>query len=280
MKKLSVLLVVLLMLSMLAGCKNEGGTPNVQIPGYQIKLALGSDWTEVEKPDDTNLEEGQSPIISRFDLEMEKKGMKLLALGFAPQDFVDLPIADDLFIDCNDTLQTVITDLSEVTAPSSYEKNGKQIISAMFSGNENGETKRIYCFQVDFGADTYCQAWIAFIAKEADMNKNKDAFKAIVEGAVCSAEPYDFESGMDDELYFDEDGNLITDDTEPEEIIYDTEPVSQESNPTEPSVDATVSTTAPAETTAATEASAPAATTAPAETTAAAETTTAATQAQ
>jgi len=240
MKKLSILLVLVLLLGALAGCKNNG-TPDTQIPGYQISLVLGDSWTEVEKPDDTNLEEGEMPIISRYDLEMENKGMKLLVLGFSPYDFVDLPLADELFTDCTETLLATLTETSEIAAANSYKSGDKQIISAMYSGKESGEAKQVYCFMVDFGEDTYCQVWLAFIAKEADMNKNKDAFKAIAESAVCSADPYDFESGLDDELYFDEDGNLITDETGAEEEYYDeTEAIpTGEVNPPEPTYETT-----------------------------------------
>jgi hypothetical protein len=81
----------------------------------------------------------------------------------------------------------------------------------------------------------------------------------IVDGMTCTAEPYDFESSLDDELYFDEDGNLITDETEPLEGPGETYPEEvAESNPPAPTAEDTPSTTE--------EATVPA-TTAPAETT-------------
>ena len=52
MKKLSLLLVALLMLSMLAGCKNEAGATEQLIPGYSISLPVGDGWTVIEKEAD------------------------------------------------------------------------------------------------------------------------------------------------------------------------------------------------------------------------------------
>ena len=259
MKKLSILLVLVLILGMLAGCKKEeDGTPDLLIPGYNIGLFVGKGWTQIEQKEEVDLEEGEVPVISLYDLEMEKNGMKLLAMGFAPTDFVDLPIAEDLFMDCTDTLLSNYTETSEVSATTSYEKDGKVILSAMYGGKDGNDEKRIYCFMVDFAEDTYYQAWVAFIAKESDMNKNKDAFKTIVETMVCNAEPYDFESAIGDDEYFDEEGNLIVDETETE--IFDdleTTPVAEETAPTtgESLEQTTPATTAPvAETVGATEA--------------------------
>ena len=52
MKKLSLLLVVVLMLGMLAGCKNETGATEQQLPGYLINLPVGEGWTVIEKEDE------------------------------------------------------------------------------------------------------------------------------------------------------------------------------------------------------------------------------------
>jgi hypothetical protein len=254
MKKLSLLLVALLMLSMLAGCKNEAGATEQLIPGYSISLPVGDGWTVIEKEADL-----EASAYTNFDLQLEKKGIQLVAVGFAPQDFVDLPLAEDLYLDGAYYLDDILTEVSEDGEPTTYEAKGKTILSGMFTGKDGDTEKKAYCFLVDFGADTYNMAWVAFIAKDADIKKNKDAFKAIVDGMTCTAEPYDFESSLDDELYFDEDGNLITDETEPLEGPGETYPEEvAESNPPAPTTEDTPSTTeevtvpattAPAETT-------------------------------
>lgn len=241
MKKLSILLALVLMFSMLAACNSEDANAASQmIPGYEITLTIGDGWTVIEE--------------SEYDLALEKKGMQLYAYGFSPSDFVDMPLAEDMFLDFSGILLASLTDATTVEAESTYSTDDKQIITCMYSGKEGDTAKQFYCFLVDFGEVTGNQAWVVFAAKEGDMKKNRDAFKKMVDTMVCTADPYDYESSLDDEIIFDEEGNPIYDDfTEPEDIPYETEEESvTESNPPEP-------TTAPA-TEAATEATAEATT--------------------
>ena len=112
MKKLSLLLVALLMLSMLAGCKNETGSSEQLIPGYHIALPVGDGWSVIEKEDDL-----EAAATHSFDLVMEKKGIKLVAIGFAPQDFVDLPLAEDLYLDGAYFLEDALTEVREDGEP-------------------------------------------------------------------------------------------------------------------------------------------------------------------
>lgn len=234
MKKLSILLALVLVFSLLTACNSEEATtPDQTIPGYLIGMIVGDGWTPIEE--------------SEYDLALEKNGMQLYAYGFSPADFVDMPTAEDMFLDCTGSLLESLTDVSTVSEESTYTAGDKQIRTAMYAGKEGDTAKQFYCFMVDFGEETGNMAWVAFAAKEADMKKNKAAFKEIIDGMVCTAEPYDYESPMEDEILFDEDGNPIFEDsfTEPEDIPYeDTEPT-YEVNPPEP----TQETNAPAEAT-------------------------------
>ncbi len=251
MKKLSILLALVLLLSMLTACNPEETIPDQKIPGYNIGLSAGTGWTIV---DNLNVEEEVS--MSKYDLEMTKDGMSIYAIGFSPADFIDLPLAEDLYIDCTDSLLESLTDVSTLEAQSGYTSGDKNILESLYAGKEDGVDKQFYCFMVDFGEETGNMVWVCFAAKESAMKKNKSTFKSIVEGMVCTAEPYDYESSLADELYFDEEGNLIVDETEPETPPAETEPeVTAESNPPEPTAEdpsvPTIETTAPAESTSA-----------------------------
>ena len=225
MKKLSILLALVLLLSMLTACNSKDGGDTAQmIPGYLISINTGDGWTAIEE--------------SGYDLALEKKGMQLFAYGFSPYDFVDLPLVEDMFVEFSDILLASITDASTVEAESTYTVGDKTIISCMYSGKEEDTAKQFYCFMVDFGEVTCNQAWVIFSAKESDMKKNRDAFKKMVDNMVCTAEPYDYETALEDEILFDEEGNPIYDDfIEPDDIPYETETM-PETNPPEPTTEA------------------------------------------
>lgn len=247
MKKLSLLLAIVLLLGTLAACNPETtDEPNQLIPGYQIGLNIGNGWTAIEE--------------SEYDLALEKNGMQLYAYGFSPADFVDMPTAEDLFIDCTATIVEGLTEVRTVTEESSYTAGSKQVMTVTYAGKEGDTEKQFYCSVVDFADESGCLAFVAFAAKEGDMKKNKDSFKAMVDGMVCTAEPYDYESAMEDEILFDEDGNPIYPDvTEPGDIPYDESEPTYEENPPEPTetveetAEATTAATTTATTTAATE---------------------------
>ena len=240
MKKLSVLLAIALLLGALAACNPENTSePNQLIPGYLIGLNVGSGWTTIEE--------------SEYDLALEKNGMQLYAYGFSPADFVDMPTAEDMFIDCTGTIVAGLTEVRTVAEESTYTAGTKQIMTVTYAGKEGDTEKQFYCSVVDFADESGCLAFVAFAAKEGDMKKNKDSFKAMVDGMVCTAEPYDYESAMEDEIIFDEDGNPIyPDETEPEDIYYDESEPTYEVNPPEPTEMTTATTETVAETTEAT----------------------------
>ena len=237
MKKLSLMLALLLLVGMLAGCNSEEGASESKytIPGYQVSLPAGEGWTTVEE--------------SNYDLEMTKDGITLYAMGFSIADFVDLPTAEDLYLECTDELLSALTEVSEKEAVSTYTKDSKSIMVALHSGKDGDTTKQYYCFMVDFGAETGTMTWIAFSAKADTLKKNKDSLKAIVDGMTCSAKASEMGDLTEDGLEFDENGELIVEETEPYDIPYETDPAPT-TNPPEPTEEASPSETTPEETTA------------------------------
>lgn len=227
MKKLSILLALVLLVGMLAACNPEEAPKGttVFIPGYLIDLPVGDGWTAAEEPS--------------YDLELSKDGIKLYAMGFSVADFVDPPMLEDLNYECEDTLFSTLTDVSVKEETSEYSAKGKRILVTMYAGKDGDTSKQFYCFAVDFGEETGTSAWICFAAKADAMKKNKDTFKSIVENAVCTAKLSDM-VGLDgeDDLLFDENGELIVDVTEPEDIPYDYEETEPTVTPEAPTEDA------------------------------------------
>jgi len=169
MKKIVLLLAVLLVLGMLAGCNagEEKKTPDHVVPGYSISLYTGKGWTAAKE--------------SQYDLELSKDGVTMFVMGFTTRDFVDMPSAEELFLDCNDDLLEELADVSVKEEETSYEKDGRKIISTLFSGKSGGKTRQYYCFAVDFDDEAESVAWVCFSATERVMKRQKAALKTIVD---------------------------------------------------------------------------------------------------
>ena len=230
MKKLSILLALVMLITLLAACNTEGDNApaDFEVPGYLVQLPTGKGWTSVED--------------TLYDLELTKDGIKLYVRCFNLGDFVDMPLVEDLYIDELDGLLATLTDAAEKEAQSTYQKDGKTIITSLQTGKEGEEARELYCFAVDFGGNSGTIAWVAFSAKADVMSKNKASFKSIVEGMTCTNEfPEDYDP-FADELEFDENGELITDETEPEEYFEEegTEPTETPEQPSEPTDNAVV----------------------------------------
>lgn len=247
MKKLSIALVLVLLVSLLAACNPQGAQNTaVTIPGYFVELDPGKGWTAAEE--------------SNFDLELSKDDMKLYAMGFSVEDFVDPPLVEDLVYDGEFSLSKFVTDLAVVEDTADISSGNKTILVTLYEGSENGTDKQYYCFSVQFAEETGAYAWLCFSAKADALKKNRDNFKSIVEAMTCSAQFSG--SALDDEPMFDENGELIVDETyeDYEEPIIETEPVIEEpttgTEPAEPTrnTEATEATEAATEATEATEA--------------------------
>lgn len=204
MKKIALLLAALLVLGMLAGCNaEEEKTPDHVVPGYSINFYTGDGWTEAEE--------------SAYDMQMSKDGVTMYAMGFTLMDFVDMPPAADLYLDCNDELFEEKTDVSVKEKETSYEKNGHQIISTLFSAKSGDETRQYYCFMVSFNDDAGSTAWVCFEATEKVMKQKKSELKKLVEEMDANGEyvsPEEMEELLEDGL--DDGGEEYVDDYQDE----------------------------------------------------------------
>lgn len=193
MKKIALLLAALLVLGMLAGCNaEEEKTPDHMVPGYDIGLYTGEGWTVAEESD--------------YDLQLSKSGVTMYVMGFTVMDFVDMPAAEDLYLECNEDLFEDKTDLSVKEKESSYEKNGKKLISTLFSAKSGEETRQYYCFMVSFTDEAESKAWVCFSATEKVMKQKKAELKTIAETMDANGEyisPEEMEELLEDAMYAD-----------------------------------------------------------------------------
>lgn len=239
MKKFSLLLAVLMLIGMLAACNTEGDNApaEFEVPGYLVNVPCGKGWTSVED--------------TLYDLELTKGDLKMYVRAFSRADFVDMLTAEELYTDELDGLLSTLTDTAEKEALSTYTAGDKTVITSMHTGKEGETDKEFYCFCVDFGGSTGTVAWVAFAAKSGDMSKNKASFKSMVDGMTCTAhfdEDYD---PFEEEYQFDENGELIVEESEPTDAPGDME---EETEPTTNPPEPTETTEAPTETPATTEA--------------------------
>ena len=236
MKKIALLLAALLVLGMLAGCNaEEEKKPDHVVTGYDINLYTGEGWSVVED--------------SGYDMQLTKDGITMSIIGFTAMDFVDMPTAEDLYLDCNNELFEEKTGKSVKEKESSYEKNGNKIISTLFSAKNGDKTELYYCFMVSFADEAESKAWVCFSGAEKTIHKKKADLKKLVETMTANGEyisPEELEELIDDSMGEEVmDGEVAEDDYEvsPDdgaaEDVPATESSAEEENPTtgEPEVE-------------------------------------------
>lgn len=247
MKKIALLLAALLVLGMLAACNAEEGekNPAYAISGYDINI-YDEGWEVAEESD--------------YDMEMVKDGVTMSMIGFTSMDFLDVPPAEELYQDANeDLLETksvVVTDEAETT----YEKNGHQIISTMFSAKDGETNMKYYCFMVSFDDEAGSMAWICFSATPEVMEKQKGELKALVEAMDANGKyvsPEEMEAQLEEamgEEFYEEDEELpeeemgyVGEDFPVTTVPEETEPAEEETEETKPAEGEATEETEPAE---------------------------------
>ena len=136
MKKIALLLAALLVLGMLAACNaEEEKVPAQVISGYDINI-YSEGWKVVEE--------------TNYDMELVKDGVTMSMIGFTSMDFLDVPPAEDLYVDANEDMLEDKSVVVTAEAETTYEKNGHQIISTLFSAKDGETNMQYYCFMISF----------------------------------------------------------------------------------------------------------------------------------
>ena len=204
MKKIALLMAVLLVLGLFAGCNAEKEkTPDHVVPGYSINLYTGEGWAKAEE--------------TSYDLQLSKDGVTLYVRGYTLMDFVDMPPMEDLFLDDIQSLQEGLTDISVKEKQTSYEVDGRTIVSTLFSAKEGEETKQFYCFGIDFTDEAGSVAFLCFSAGEKTMKKQKTNLKKIADQMDANGEyisEEEFFELLEDAQYEDGSETLTPDDLE------------------------------------------------------------------
>ena len=239
MKKIALLLAALLVLGMLAGCNTaeEDQGPAHVINGYDINI-YDDGWKEVEQID--------------YDMQLVKDGVTMSMIGFTSMDFVDIPPAEDLYVDANEDMLEDKSAVVAAEAETSYEKNGKQYISTLFSAKDGETNMQYYCFMVTFNDEAGSMAWICFSATTEVMKQQKDNLKKLVESMDANGKYYTQEEldqqvqdALGEDGYAEDSGETIGEtgyvgeDFPVTTLPEDTEPAEEETKPADDAPDAT-----------------------------------------
>ena len=227
MKKIALLLAALLVLGMLAACNaEEEKVPAQVISGYNINI-YSEGWKVVEE--------------TNYDMELVKDGVTMSMIGFTSMDFVDVPPAEDLYVDANEDMLEDKSVVVTVEPETRYEKNGHRYISTLFAAKDGETNMQYYCFMVEFDDEAGSMAWICFSATTEVMQKQKAELKKIVEAMDANGEykspeelEAELEEAMGDEFYAP-DGELTDEEMGyvGEDFPVTTLPVEEETKPAE-----------------------------------------------
>lgn len=172
MRKISMILAVLLMLGMLAGCNAK--TPNYRIENYELDLVIPSGWTQTEE--------------SWYDLELHKGDATILVRAYIPLDFMDEMLdLEELFTLDTDHLLMQKEDVQVKEEKKTFESDGKDISTTLYTAKDGDETLQYLCCQVEFNNDGQTVAWVAFIADEKTMDKNRKTYETILKDMKCES---------------------------------------------------------------------------------------------
>ena len=179
MKKLTLLLVALLIVGLFAGCKTEapegsqtlpieGTIPQAQpnkelelwremyfgVPGYEVYLPLDSDWQQADE--------------TKYDLEMTKD--------------------EELFARCETMYFKDLGEVTVVEEKAEYQVEQTRFASTLVSTTDGSTVTQHYCFEVEFDDELNSTVWVCFAAEESMMAEKKVELKAIADGVGADGE--------------------------------------------------------------------------------------------
>lgn len=199
MKKLTLLLVALLIVGLFAGCKTEmpegsqtlpveGSIPQAQpnkelelwreknfgVPGYEVYLPLDSGWQQADE--------------TKYDLEMTKDEVTLRVIVFTSMDFEEMPDAEELFTRCETMYFKDLGEVSVVEGKAEYQMEQTRFASTLVSTTDGSTVTQHYCFEVEFDDELNSTVWVCFAAEESVMAEKKVELKAIADGVGADGE--------------------------------------------------------------------------------------------
>lgn len=179
MKKMCLLLAALLVLGLLAGCNNEDKTPDNSKPGYDMGFELDEGWEAA--PD------------SDYDMEVSKDGVKMVSREFASSDFLDMPTLEELFHDCNGDVLENLTDVAVVEEMTSYQVEGKQVVTMLYSGKDVDVSKQYCFFGVAFDNRAESMIWVCYSGSADAIKAQRADLKAVVDSATPDSDAMTWE---------------------------------------------------------------------------------------
>ena len=171
MRKIALLLTLVLILGLFAACKKEEMT--VTVPGYQIHIPTDGTWTVAEESD--------------YDLEMDAGSLKIRAVAYVATDFVDPPLAEELYLDHNEDLAALYEELTVAEEEKSYNSGAKTIWVTVYSAGD----EKIVSAMVSLGNEAESVIWLALSGPAKDVEKYRGSFDSMLKNMTCDAEPED-----------------------------------------------------------------------------------------
>ena len=209
MKKLTLLLVALLIVGLFAGCKTEAPEgsealptegPNQEVyhneelelwrekyfgvPGYEVYLPLDSDWQQADE--------------TKYDLEMTKDDVTLRVIAFTSMDFEEMPEVEELFARCETMYFKDLGEVTVVEEKAEYQVEQTRFASTLVSTTDGSTVTQHYCFQVEFDDALNSTVWVCFAAEESVMAEKKAELKAIADGVGADGEADPLEESEDE----------------------------------------------------------------------------------
>lgn len=173
MRKITLLLASVMLLSLFSGCKKEeAAKPNYTIPNSNVNIQLDDGWVEVED--------------TPYNVELTKDGVTMMVESYISTDFVDMPPLEELFDDCNYILFRTLSDQTEIEAPQTYTVEEKTIIHAMYTAQTEKGLTYFRCFAVEFHDLANTITWVCYSGNEKSIKDQKAEMKATVESMVSS----------------------------------------------------------------------------------------------
>lgn len=209
MKKLTLLLVALLIVGLFAGCKTEtpegsetipveGTIPQAQpneeleqwrekyfgVPGYEVYFPLDDGWIQADE--------------TQYDLEMNKDGVTLRVIVFTSEDFEEMPDAEELFARCETMYFKDLGEVTVVEEKAEYQVEQTRFASTLVSTTDGSTVTQHYCFEVEFDDELNSTVWVCFAAEESVMAEKKVELKAIADGVGADGEADSQEESEDE----------------------------------------------------------------------------------
>ena len=184
MRKLALILVAVLLLGTLAGCKEEKA-PNFHIDNYSVHLVIPEGWTQVEQPGyDLRLDNGDAHVAFRI---------YNMLLDFDEGLGEPIPTLDEIYdqniagLRITEPGQPKKENWREVEKAKTFKSGETEISTTLYAAEVSGKTRQYLCCKVDFHNDAEIVGFVVFMGDEAFMKQNRNTFETILKDMTCDA---------------------------------------------------------------------------------------------